>query len=105
MQNSIVGVFCDEGTPVPIPNTVVKLIYADNTWLATAREDRSMPTYLTGTDFSSGFFLFVDTDCRILYNRENNACKGTIEKTMHVKEVSRCISVNRSYMTTSNGLL
>ena len=39
-----VGVFCDEGTPVPIPNTVVKLIYADNTWLATAREDRSMPT-------------------------------------------------------------
>ena len=36
--------FCDEGTPVPIPNTVVKLIYADNTWLATAREDRSMPT-------------------------------------------------------------
>ena len=39
-----VGVICDEGTPVPIPNTVVKLIYADNTWLETAREDRSMPT-------------------------------------------------------------
>ena len=39
-----VGVYCDEGTPVPIPNTVVKLIYADNTWLVTAREDRSMPT-------------------------------------------------------------
>ena len=44
MQTKIVGVDCDEGTPVPIPNTVVKLIYADNTWLATAREDRSMPT-------------------------------------------------------------
>ena len=43
-DNKIVGVICDEGTPVPIPNTVVKLIYADNTWLATAREDRSMPT-------------------------------------------------------------
>ena len=28
----------DEGTPVPIPNTVVKLIYGDNTWLASARE-------------------------------------------------------------------
>ena len=40
----IVGVYCDEGTPVPIPNTVVKLIYADNTWLVTAREDRTMPT-------------------------------------------------------------
>ena len=40
MQTKIVGVDCDEGTPVPIPNTVVKLIYAENTWLVTAREDR-----------------------------------------------------------------
>ena len=39
-----VGVNGDEGTPVPIPNTVVKLIYGDNTWLATAREDNSAPT-------------------------------------------------------------
>ena len=36
----IVGVDCDEGPPVPIPNTEVKLICADNTWLVTAREDR-----------------------------------------------------------------
>ena len=36
----------DEGTPVPIPNTVVKLIYGDNTWLATAREDNSTRTQL-----------------------------------------------------------
>ena len=34
----------DEGTPVPIPNTVVKLVYGDNTWLVTAREDNSTPT-------------------------------------------------------------
>ena len=34
----------DEGTPVPIPNTVVKLIYGDNTWLATAWKDNSMRT-------------------------------------------------------------
>ena len=34
----------DEGTPVPIPNTVVKLVYGDNTWLATAREDNSTRT-------------------------------------------------------------
>ncbi len=33
-----------EGTPVPIPNTVVKLVYGDNTWLETAREDSSTPT-------------------------------------------------------------
>ena len=43
-KKNTVGVNCDEGTPVPIPNTVVKLIYADNTWLVTAREDRTMPT-------------------------------------------------------------
>ena len=33
-----------EGPPVPIPNTEVKLISAENTCLATNREDRSMPT-------------------------------------------------------------
>ena len=26
--------------PVPIPNTVVKRIYVESTWLETAREDR-----------------------------------------------------------------
>ena len=39
-----VGVSDDEGPPVPIPNTVVKLIRAENTWREAAREDRSMPT-------------------------------------------------------------
>ena len=29
-----------EVPPVPIPNTAVKLVPADNTWLVTAREDR-----------------------------------------------------------------
>ena len=46
MCNEIVGVNGDEGTPVPIPNTVVKLVYGDNTWLATAREDNSAPTQI-----------------------------------------------------------
>ena len=36
----------DEGTPVPIPNTVVKLVYGDNTWLATAREDNTARTQI-----------------------------------------------------------
>ena len=35
-----VGIDCCEGPPVPIPNTEVKLTCADNTWRATAREDR-----------------------------------------------------------------
>ena len=39
-----VGVYDDEGPPVPIPNTVVKLIRAENTWREAAREDRSVPT-------------------------------------------------------------
>ena len=42
--NSIVGVDYGEGPPVPISNTVVKLTGADNTWLATAREDKLTPT-------------------------------------------------------------
>ena len=42
----IVGIVCDEGPPVPIPNTEVKLISAEDTWLETARENRKMPTYI-----------------------------------------------------------
>ena len=40
---SIVGVDCDEAPPVPIPNTEVKLIGAEDTWLEAARENRLMP--------------------------------------------------------------
>ena len=36
--------FVAEGTPVPIPNTVVKLSYAYNTWREAAREDWSLLT-------------------------------------------------------------
>ena len=40
-ENEIqVGMDCDEGPPVPIPNTEVKLIRADDTWLATARDNK-----------------------------------------------------------------
>ena len=35
-----VGIDCHEGPPVPIPNTEVKLMYADDTWRATARENK-----------------------------------------------------------------
>ena len=40
----VVGEYCGEGPPVPIPNTEVKLTCADNTWLETAREDKASPT-------------------------------------------------------------
>ena len=35
-----VGVDCDEGPPVPIPNTEVKLICAEDTWRAAAWENK-----------------------------------------------------------------
>ena len=38
--NRIVGADDGEGTPVPIPNTAVKLTGADNTWLEAARDDK-----------------------------------------------------------------
>ena len=37
------GVNGNEDPPVPIPNTEVKLIHVEDTWLETARENRSMP--------------------------------------------------------------
>ena len=43
---NMVGAYDVEGPPVPIPNTVVKLNSVENTWLATAWEDKSMPTLL-----------------------------------------------------------
>ena len=54
----IVGVDGGEGTPVPIPNTEVKLTCADNTWLATAREDKKMPTQTKLLRKSPKEFLF-----------------------------------------------
>ena len=39
------GDYC-EATPVPIPNTEVKLACAENTWLETARKDRLLPVFL-----------------------------------------------------------
>ncbi len=55
-----------EGPPVPIPNTEVKLCYADNTCLETSREDRSMRTlwelYFTtqhGCVVCPSFYFFI----------------------------------------------
>ena len=55
--NRIVGVDYNEGPPVPIPNTEVKLVCAENTRLATARDDRLAPTLRRITEMWF-FFLF-----------------------------------------------
>ena len=55
-----VGVYDDEGPPVPIPNTVVKLIRAENTWREAARKDRSTPTpYRSGRPIGRSFSFFI----------------------------------------------
>ena len=50
------GVYDAEVPPVPIPNTVVKLSSAEDTWRAAARENRTMPSQkdhsLSGLFFS-----------------------------------------------------
>ena len=42
-QLTSVGDYSEEVTPVPIPNTVVKLLSAENTWRGTARENMTSP--------------------------------------------------------------
>ena len=52
-REALTGAYDDEVPPVPIPNTVVKLVYGDNTWLATAREDNSSRTLEDHDNWSS----------------------------------------------------
>ena len=51
----------DEVPPVPIPNTEVKLISVENTWLATAWEDRAVPVLKTPAANAAGVFLVMYT--------------------------------------------
>ena len=37
------GGYYEKVTPVPIPNTAVKLLSADDTWRVVSRESRSLP--------------------------------------------------------------
>ena len=43
IHNKICGDYSGEATPVPIPNTEVKLLSADDTWWETAWESRTLP--------------------------------------------------------------
>ena len=46
-----------EATPVPIPNTEVKLSSVDGTWTAGSRESRSPPGKIKKQQFSLLFFI------------------------------------------------
>ena len=86
-----VGVFGDEGTPVPIPNTEVKLISAENTLVVTPREDRAMPTQLKKPTVSVGFFLLCNPKIEIVLvtNLKHEAETIKKEEPRHAKCVSR----------------
>ena len=45
--------------PVPIPNTVVKHVEAESTWLETAWEDRKLPVKISDTPFGVSLILFA----------------------------------------------
>ena len=57
IPKSLTGVDDDEDPPVPIPNTEVKLIRVENTWLETAWEDRTMPVH--GKNPMMGFLPYI----------------------------------------------
>ena len=60
---SKVGVDDAEGTPVPIPNTEVKLSSAEDTWLVTAWENRKTPTFV----YFIPLFAYTNADSKIQY--------------------------------------
>ena len=45
-QFSLIGAYGSEVTPVPFPNTEVKLVYVDDTWLVTAWESKKVPVFV-----------------------------------------------------------
>ena len=61
-------------TPVPIPNTEVKPLSADGTWLDTARESRSLPDSTWEARKSFSFFrllgVFVDNSAHLCYHSQ-----------------------------------
>ena len=58
------GGYYQEATPVPIPNTVVKLFGVDNTCLVTGREDRSLPDIMEASSSLLEAFFFLFFRCK-----------------------------------------
>ena len=69
----IVSANGDEDPPVPIPNTEVKFISVENTWRATAWEDRAVPTQIQKSDshFAGRFFVVHKILIKIVLDNEN----------------------------------
>ncbi len=55
----ISGDYSEEATPVPISNTEVKLLSADDTWREAAWESRTLPVHgMTHADWRALFCFF-----------------------------------------------
>ena len=68
-----------EGPPVPIPNTEVKLCYADNTCLETDWEDRSMRTQVTVTLYNTAMLCCLPLllDISVFLGSKHNMLTST----------------------------
>ena len=65
---SFPGDDCEEATPVPIPNTVVKLFHADGTWGLPPWESRSLPgLFFIELQFSGVLFLSGFLEVLVVY--------------------------------------
>ena len=76
--STITGVYGDEVPPVLIPNTEVKLISADGTWLDTARESMSTPVSKTKALNISWVLLFYDYSERTMRKRNGEMSDAAI---------------------------
>ena len=75
------GGHSEEVPPVPIPNTVVKLLSVENTWRATARENRTLPEQINGrSEYASSVIHIGYILCIFSQKREklNNIFLGMI---------------------------
>ena len=58
--------------PVPIPNTVVKHINAESTWLETAWEDRKLPVSKE-TVYEQSLFLYAKVSGQVRFSINQNS--------------------------------
>ena len=75
-----VGVDYDEGPPVPISNTEVKLVHAEDTWLVTALENRFSPTLKTISKEVVFFLCYEILELIYIENRERVFSRKEYEK-------------------------
>ena len=95
IHNKICGDYSGEATPVPIPNTEVKLLSADDTWRATSRESRTLPLISFFAFFDILFFRFFS----MIYNIPNYQdldkyrFPGTEETIMKICRLMMCFTI------------